>query len=159
MLLYYAEKYPDIKATTDIQVNTFIDDEYSRQKNKTPDLGMLLVALTLSDKGWTDMWKPFLLETFDRNVRWLFQKTPELARMDLDSESRLRKTLDGARTSLRLFMFQVHFLSQIRRPAEPAVVLQRYHQRLGTSHDGAKGRIARSPVQGNLGCHHVGGFL
>jgi hypothetical protein len=75
------------------------------------------------------------MEAFDRNVRWLLQKHPKLARASLlTADKQLECTFTGARTSLRLMMFQVYFLSCIGRPPSakgPFDVLDRYEKRMG----------------------------
>mmetsp|Transcript_48843 Transcript_48843/g.147159 ORF Transcript_48843/g.147159 Transcript_48843/m.147159 type:complete len:701 (-) Transcript_48843:458-2560(-) len=135
MLLHFAEKYPSIKNVASRQIEKFIKRERSRHKRETPNLGALLVCLTLSERKWEDLWQPLLHETFDRNVRWLLDKYPELSDVDgLDDNERLEKSFLGTRTSLRLLMFQVHFIASIGRPVGmdcPSKVIARYEQNLG----------------------------
>merc|ERR1712183_1095073 len=77
------------------------------------------------------------MEAFDRNVRWLIQKCTalgDLNRNHFSDDRRLTETFTGARTSLRLLMFQVYFMSTIGRPSGtsgPFDVLARYERRLG----------------------------
>ena len=141
MLLFFAQKkYPELEAMAKKQVDDFVASPHHRRKNCTPDLGRLLVCLTLSQKGWSDLWQPFLMENFDRNVRWVLEKFPELADLrHVGTEERLRKTFQASLTSLRLVMFQVHFVSHIGQPPTtnnntrrgPAEVLEQYEKRLG----------------------------
>ncbi|KAL3909591.1 MAG: hypothetical protein SGILL_008029 [Bacillariaceae sp.] len=133
MLLYYSRVYPSIERMANKQVNDFIELDQARLKKATPDLGNLLVCLTLSSKGWHFLWKPFLLEMFDRNVRWLLRENPSLG-FECGVDYRLTETFQGTKTSLRLLMFQVYFMSEIGRPAGsngPTDVLKTYDQRLG----------------------------
>jgi ubiquitin-protein ligase len=58
MLLYYSRVYPSIEQMANKEVDDFIASEQARHKKKTPDLGNLLVCLTLSGKGWQFIWKP-----------------------------------------------------------------------------------------------------
>lgn len=133
MLLHYSRVYPSIEEMANKQVNDFIIVDNASHKNKTPDLGNFLVCLTLSSKGWQFLWKPFILEMFDRNVRWLLRKKPSLG-FKCDDLHRLNETFHAIKTSLRLLMFQVHFLSHVGRPSNtkgPADVLAAYDRRLG----------------------------
>ena len=134
MLLYFAHRYPSIVKMTNHQVDTFISSESHRHKRYTPNLGTLLVCLTLSDTGWGRLWKPLILESFDRNVRWLLQKHPKLGTHGPSDDERIRTTFYGSRTSLRLLMFQVYFTKHIGRPQGARGfrdVLVPYEKRLG----------------------------
>jgi hypothetical protein len=133
MLLYYSRVYPSIEQMANKQVDDFIASEQARHKKKTPDLGNLLVCLTLSGKGWQFIWKPFILEMFCRNVRWVLREKPSLG-FQCGELYRLNETFPAVKTSLRLLMFQVHFLSDVGRPSNskgPADVLAAYDRRLG----------------------------
>ena len=79
LLLSCAERWPDIRAEADRRVRDFLAGERGRHKDTTPDLGRLLIALTLSCKGWSALCYPFLRELLARNVRWVLQKKPFLA--------------------------------------------------------------------------------
>mmetsp|Transcript_54354 Transcript_54354/g.80617 ORF Transcript_54354/g.80617 Transcript_54354/m.80617 type:complete len:727 (-) Transcript_54354:88-2268(-) len=134
MLLYFSKRYPALVDLANVQVNLFLSAERFRNKSFTPNLGLLLVCLTLSRRGWDALMKPLVIEVFDRNVRWLLQKYPELAQDSLPGKERLEKTFEGAKTSLRLLMFQVFFMSCIGRPKNatgPFDVLHNYEKRLG----------------------------
>lgn len=136
MLLYFAKRYPVLIEYADKQVYQFLSSEEFRCKRRTPNLGILLICLTLSRVGWAQrLRRPLVMEAFDRNVRWLLQKHPKLSRASLlTSDKRLECTFTGARTSLRLMMFQVYFLSCIGRPPSakgPFDVLDRYEKRMG----------------------------
>jgi len=61
--------------------------------------------------------KLFLIELFDRNVRWIYKKYPELKTLEKDDPSqRIEKTWDANLTSLRLVMFQVYFIKNLGHP-------------------------------------------
>lgn len=134
MLLHFANIYPVMRDMANRQVDRFVRDPQQRLKKNTPNLGNLLVCLTLSNRGWQAMSKPFLLETFDRNVRWNLALYPSLAKPWCDPQYRINKTFEASLTSLRLLMFQVYFTKHLGRPAGtkgPDDVLKRYSQRLG----------------------------
>mmetsp|Transcript_36208 Transcript_36208/g.67198 ORF Transcript_36208/g.67198 Transcript_36208/m.67198 type:complete len:705 (-) Transcript_36208:1464-3578(-) len=137
MLLFFAKRYPMIQEYAEKQVYRFLSAYYYRHKRQVPNLGILLVCLTLSRTGWDSLRKPLVMEAFDRNVLWLLKKTPQLESSDLSSADRLSSTFMGARTSLRLLMFQTHFMSRIGRPktkgklGSPNIVLDQYNKQLG----------------------------
>ena len=104
------------------------------------------MCFALSGRSWKDAAFLFLREVFDRNVRWLLQDHPQLGRRGGGAavdEQRLRTTFRASRTSLRLVMFQVHFLTQVARPEgrSPAEVLESYKFSLGRPSDAVQGRL------------------
>jgi len=61
------EEYPEERVKIEAIVEAFIKDKSNRIKDKTPNLGELLIYLTLSDKfKWTDIRDAFLEEQIDR---------------------------------------------------------------------------------------------
>ena len=147
MLLYFAKRYPALIGFADRQICLFISSEQFRCKQGTPNLGILLICLTLSKVGWGRLKKTFVLEAFDRNVRWLLQKSPKLSQASLPARTRLAWTFQGAKTSLRLMMFQVYFLSCIGRPptlAGPFDILGQYDMRLGLPSTAQKEDLQRN---------------
>lgn len=61
---------------------------------------------------------PFLLECWDRNVKWMLEKDPSLQNLEPDgtvSKKRLESTLRLSAVSQRLLMFQVYFLTTVAR--------------------------------------------
>jgi len=134
LLLFFAEQYPCLIDIANTQIDSFRNNEAARLKINTPNLGLLLVSLTLSNNDWGAIMKPFVMETLERNVRWNFQKDPGLRDKFLGDDRRLDRTFGVSITSLRLLMFQVYFISTIGRPSGtsgPFDVLHRYEKRLG----------------------------
>jgi len=132
LLLSCAERWPDIRAEADRRVRSFLASERGRHKDSTPDLGRLLVALTLSCKGWSALCYPFLREMLARNVRWVLQKKPFLA--STRAQGRAQHTFEASLTGNRLVAFQIFFLNLVGRPASasgPHDVLASYERRLG----------------------------
>ena len=130
-LLFFAQKYPIIQDMANRQVDEFVASSEKRHKTNTPNLGTFLVALNLSDKNWSDVRLPFLLETLDRNVLWVIKAYPCLDDLHCHLGYRMSKTFDASLTSLRLLMFQVHFLTCFKGTGGPAQTLKQYNQRLG----------------------------
>lgn len=61
-------------------------------------LGEFLPLLTVSKFQWKDVAQAYIEESFDRNVKWLLVKYPELEYMADDpanNASRLSKTFSG----------------------------------------------------------------
>merc|ERR1711959_321939 len=109
------------------RVTEFLRTEASRSKSHVPDLGAWLCLLTLSNTTRHKVAISVLKEVFDRQVRWIAQDFPSLQFSSKEPvherrwgtsnaasmEERLRLTLQASKTSLRLLMFQVAFLSLI----------------------------------------------
>jgi ubiquitin-protein ligase len=134
MLLHFAKRYPAIVDLANHQVGLFVTREKARHKRTTPNLGVLLICLTLSRVGWESLRRPLVMEVFDRQVRWNVKAYPSLAKQSLPVDKRLGQSFIAAKTSLRLLMFQVHFMSSIGRPSNtrgPFDVLDLYEKRMG----------------------------
>ncbi|TFK74838.1 hypothetical protein BDN72DRAFT_788571, partial [Pluteus cervinus] len=115
-----------IKADAIAILKRFIEDESFRHKDHNPDMGELIVMITLvlvlstSDSDddiinngvtWETLSEPFLREAFTRNVRWNLKDSPDLEVLEEGpSEYRLHWTFQQSKTSLRLMMFQITFL-------------------------------------------------
>ncbi|GAQ84652.1 hypothetical protein KFL_001990055 [Klebsormidium nitens] len=116
MLLRLAQDYPEIRDAIDRALSRFQDNTSARQKNETPDLGELLVLLSVAKTGgvtWASLAPAFMGESFDRNVLWLLKSHPELAVLentDHVSDYRMVTTFKETTVSRRLIMFQVAFL-------------------------------------------------
>ena len=136
LLLRCAQRWPDIGAEAYRRVRGFVDHEHARRKSSTPDLGRLLVCLTLAGRGWEEMRAPFVSEMLARNVRWVLQLDPQLGdrRAAVSPTARAARWFAASRTSKRLVAFQIFFLRAVGRPAGasgPADVLAGYERRLG----------------------------
>lgn len=99
----------------------FNSDSEFRTKKFIPDLGIFLIYIGISDIPWKQLVKPIISELFDRNVRWIIEKYPELQFIEPDKISyfRIQKTFECVITSLRLTIFQYYFLTKIARPDKP----------------------------------------
>jgi len=138
LLLHAAQRWPEIRQEANRRLEAFLSSERGQSKDCTPDLGRLLVTLTLSGRGWEALCYPFLREMLARNVRWVLQKKPFLlATAPPHAASRADRaiqTFDASLTALRLVAFQISFLQLIGRPAGtagPQNVCARYDRRLG----------------------------
>ena len=55
LLLRCAQRWPEIGAEAYRRVRGFVDHEHARRKASSPDLGRLLVCLTLAGRGWDEV--------------------------------------------------------------------------------------------------------
>jgi len=122
LLMCLCRSTPPILQDATDKLRKFIDNPSSRVKTETPDLGELIVLITLVlvmppiDKKRPITWElirgKFLEEAITRNVRWVLDTSPELQVMESGaSDYRLDATFKNSITSLRLIMFQVTFLN------------------------------------------------
>jgi len=136
ILLALAERHPSLCDLAEEKVQRFIQaadtDRRGDLKSVCPNLGELLVMLTISHTSWEELAPYFVVETMTRNVKWMLEAHPELYYLeDFESKYRVRTTLDASRTSQRLVMFQVYFLRTIGRPMPWQDVLARYNLTFG----------------------------
>ncbi|KAH6912644.1 hypothetical protein BKA70DRAFT_1264444 [Coprinopsis sp. MPI-PUGE-AT-0042] len=121
LLTCLSRAYPVILQDAIARLKLFIASPRHRIKADEPDLGELLVAVTLvlvmsppnqaSSPSWAVFNGPILEEAITRNARWVLKDAPELEVMESgESNYRLATTFAKSKTSLRLLMFQVTFL-------------------------------------------------
>jgi len=131
MLLALRAQHPSIQTVASQKLRQFIDGK--RSKADVPDLGQLLVYMTVTeDVAWADLVAALLDESQVRSVRWLLRDMPWLEG-SMCVEDRLRRTFRGRVTSLRLIMFQAYFLNFVARPAGESLsaALARYNSQFG----------------------------
>ena len=135
LFLHLCHTQPAVRRLVDTRVRKFAAHRSNRVKAVTPDLGELLVLLSVcSDIDWSDLALAFVTETLERNVYWvLSEHHPELAWLEhsMQSTYRMRCTLQSSATSQRLLMFQVAFLRLVRPHRQLTGVLAGYYARLG----------------------------
>ncbi|KAJ3506568.1 hypothetical protein NLJ89_g6798 [Agrocybe chaxingu] len=122
LLMCLSRSTPAILSDATNKLRAFIDEPGERLKAKTPDMGELIVVVILvlvmpqidtkRPITWDAIRGKFLEEAIIRNVRWVLQTSPELELLEQGaSDYRLETTFANSKTSLRLIMFQVSFLS------------------------------------------------
>lgn len=116
LLLEYAKSHPSIVTYIDKTLNDFKKTEKLRSKDSVPNLGDMLVALTISTLKWEDISDVFLLECDARNVFWYCignRSTPashrELINTNYKNTDRVNKVFNATRTSQNFVMFQAKF--------------------------------------------------
>ncbi|KAF9535126.1 hypothetical protein CPB83DRAFT_872962 [Crepidotus variabilis] len=111
LLMCLCASQPEILSDATTKLRAFVNTPKTQIKTETPDLGELIVVITLV------LLMPlisaaFIKEAFTRNVRWDLQDLPELEVFESGAcNYRLETTFDNSKTSLRLIMFQVAFLN------------------------------------------------
>lgn len=120
LLLCLSRTTPAILLEATARLQRFVQFPASRVKTEVPDLGELIVLITLvlalppvgsTPVTWAILNGPFLEEAIVRNVRWVLKDAPELEILEQGTcDYRLFKTFEKSKTGLRLIMFQITFL-------------------------------------------------
>ncbi|EPS39949.1 hypothetical protein H072_6426 [Dactylellina haptotyla CBS 200.50] len=130
LLISLTQRTPEIRTEALKQLKEFRKNPQSRYKDAIPDIGPLIVKLCLVNAtvdnrsvhtafhgsiSWSEkLAGPFLQEVLIRNVKWVVEGNRELANLTkVKKEERLAETFRLSRTSNRLMMFQIFFLSFI----------------------------------------------
>jgi len=141
LLLAFAIKYPKLVELANEKVRDFCKKEAVRDKEHTPDIGELIVYLSLSKYSWKQFFPAFVRELFDRNARWILAKYPGLRDVEPDklrSCIRMTQSFLATKTGKRLAAFQCFFMNEIACPLElqgkedkVQVLFKEYNARLG----------------------------
>jgi len=121
------EEYPELLEQVNDTIRNFIDDPNSRTKKVVPNLGEFLPYLAVTDTfSWEDVREAYILECFDRNVKWTVEKFPHLKKIPQVTSpgivsSRITKTFEAIRVSQRLLMFHVYFFRNIAKPENTTI--------------------------------------
>eukprot|EP01084_Bolivina_argentea_P318165 551723_1 len=111
LLGIYKKYYSILQPVVENKCRNFINNSEYRMKKYVPNLGEMMVWLTLNNITWNKICPALLDELFVRHVKWVLQECPQLFKIsNKQSCIRLRKTFDHSTTSLRLYMFQYFFL-------------------------------------------------
>ncbi|KAG6860390.1 hypothetical protein C0995_011775 [Termitomyces sp. Mi166 len=120
LLLCLSRTTPGILEDAVARLQRFLHSPQFRLKVHVPDLGELIVLITLvlalppEKRGrlsWASLNGPVLEEATVRNAKWLLEKHPTLEVMEAGpSPYRLHTTFMAHKTGLRLMMFQIAFL-------------------------------------------------
>jgi len=108
----FLEKYPELKKVIDEKLKIFIENPESRIKDVTPNIGDLLVYLTVSETyNWADLKDSYLSEQMDRQIFWVLQEIPDLEKNDSPNledakiEASFKSTIVGFRITMLLKQF------------------------------------------------------
>lgn len=151
LLLAFAMKYPQLVNIANDKIRNFCKNETIRDKEFTPDVGELIVYLSISKYSWKQFCPALLREIFDRNVRWILAKYPGLREVEGDKDRsciRLSQSFLATKTGKRLAAFQSFFMNEIACPPElqrnedkVKILFNEYNARLGKPADGVAVRL------------------
>mmetsp|Transcript_23300 Transcript_23300/g.17729 ORF Transcript_23300/g.17729 Transcript_23300/m.17729 type:complete len:287 (-) Transcript_23300:2601-3461(-) len=95
--LFLLDKHPNVKADMENKIKDFVESEEKRTKDYTPDLGVLLTLLTVSETYCFDQIKQnLIMESLDRKVLWTSKKVPDLLNIETNplTEERAKESFD-----------------------------------------------------------------
>lgn len=132
LLLQFASEEPKVRLFVDGQLQKFIEAPDRRTKQFVPNLGELLMFLTISNKySWNNIKRIFLNECDARNVFWYAvgnynnpARHPELANVSVTT-NRTTKVFNATEVSRNLVMFQVRF-SEVTKTLSPELMDNNY---------------------------------
>ena len=149
LLLSFAKEHPSVQELIEKRLEEFLESEQSRNKRTCPSLGDLITMLIVSDKiSFDDFIRVYLDEMFDRNAKWCLATNPTLADVSADfkgggrggggrggggsavSTSRMKKTFEACKTSIKLVCFHKAFFSLIRPASEKELTADGIRRRL-----------------------------
>lgn len=114
--MFMLDSHPNVKQDLETRIKNFIESEEYRHKNHTPDLGVLMACLSVSEKFSIEQIKQALLfESLDRKVLWTSKKVPqllEILKKDLD-EANCKLSFETNLQSHQLMLFFYFFINQL----------------------------------------------
>jgi hypothetical protein len=113
LFLQFLTCYPDLIEKAKEKLSGFINDPNARHIDNIQNSGALIVYLTFTGVSWSELMNAFVMESFDRNVRFIIKQFPELdtdvPNANIDS-TRIAKTFSAYNiTGLRFVMMQLTF--------------------------------------------------
>jgi len=147
MLLALASRHPCIPQVAEEKLHGFACSESGRHKSKVPDLGQLLVYITLSESyEWHDLAPAVIRECSTRSILWLLREHPKLESPSTSDAVLVRESFQSRLTGLRLLMFQAFFLRTVASSGGkgPKAVLAHYNQQFGLPSAGQKEALFRA---------------
>lgn len=125
MFLKFLEEYPELLKECQEKVNSFLQDEKARHKDKLPNLGEFMPLLTVTPEvSWKEVAPAIVQESFDRAVFHLIKDYRELAKEEEDpvvDKERVNVTFGASIVGHRLIMFHMYFLEHVARPLGKAI--------------------------------------
>merc|ERR1712110_360463 len=134
-------RHPCISQVAEEKLRNFLRTESGRHKSQTPDLGQLLVYVTLSEGlSWQDVAWAVVEESSIRSVLWLLREIPRLESPTTSDDVLVRESFQGRLTGLRLLMFQAFFIRNVATAdgVGPKEALARYSLQFGLPTAGQK---------------------
>ena len=135
------DEYPDQRTKVEAVVQNFIKDKGQRIKDKTPNIGELLIYLSLTDKfKWDQIRDGLLEEQTDRQIFWLLKQFKELEKEEEKkgnvefTQEVIEASYKATDVGFRIVMFLKAFkteLIQKRTLADFAKFLDKQYSQLG----------------------------
>eukprot|EP01113_Clastostelium_recurvatum_P031528 TRINITY_DN3943_c0_g1_i2.p1 TRINITY_DN3943_c0_g1~~TRINITY_DN3943_c0_g1_i2.p1 ORF type:complete len:1330 (+),score=273.35 TRINITY_DN3943_c0_g1_i2:459-4448(+) len=147
LLLAMADDHPGIRLLAEQALTRFISSPAHRNRKHTPDLGDLIIYLTVTDKfSWSDLRSPYIVEQTRRAARFAEQ----FLVASIADEDTLIRTYYEKTTGARVSLFVLLFLDLVARP--PGMTMGQ----IKDTYDRAWGRIPPS-ILGKLqaGYHDI----
>jgi hypothetical protein len=94
LLIAFCEKYPQIRQDVDNKLYEVIRNPDLISKKNIPSIGEMFPLVGMSTFTWNDLALPLLTEIFDRNVKWLLAKYPELGKINELKEKNVTKIIE-----------------------------------------------------------------
>lgn len=77
--IFLLDAHPNVKQEVEQKIKNFVDNEEMRNKDNTPDLGVLLTLISVSEVYSIEQIKQaYIFEALDRKVLWTSKKVPQL---------------------------------------------------------------------------------
>jgi hypothetical protein len=117
--LFYemTKEYPDIIKEAESAIEQFINNPKKRSRTYTPDLGDLILYLTVTPRfTWTDLKKAYIMESCRRSARFVRSIAGHVPLQSIKSEDELFEYWMKGTNGGRVTMFNVLFINLIARP-------------------------------------------
>jgi prolyl-tRNA editing enzyme YbaK/EbsC (Cys-tRNA(Pro) deacylase) len=144
LLLQMIVEYPNIQAEATKKLTDFVQKEWSRGRDVTPDIGVLIQYLTVADgMQWPDFREGYIQESFRRSARWMESRIGRKLSIEESDEDLVRTWFEGSKVSMSLMLFNVLFLELVGRPENSTLddVRKRYDQNWGRVTDDTMEKI------------------
>lgn len=144
LLLEMIVEYPDIQYEATKKLEDFVSKNWSRGRDVTPDIGVLIQYLAVADKmTWEDFRTAYLEESFRRSARWIPTRIGRRLAIEESDEDLVRHWFEGSKVSISLMLFNVAFLKLVGRPdtSDLAAVRSEYDRNWGRVPDDIVAKI------------------
>mmetsp|Transcript_4074 Transcript_4074/g.6026 ORF Transcript_4074/g.6026 Transcript_4074/m.6026 type:complete len:1464 (+) Transcript_4074:42-4433(+) len=129
LYLMFIQEYPELKKMINKKLMAFLENPEIRLKTNTPNLGLLLVYLTVSDIGWEDVRDVYIEESWARAVYWMFKSNPKLdpeyhynkktdTDIDYTDEEYIKLTYQATSIGSKLMALQIFLLKNCAHPTD-----------------------------------------
>ena len=117
IFLFCLREFPDLITELERNINKFVSDEGSRNKENQPNLGCILAFVTGIDSiRFADVAEAYFHEQLDRQILWILKAVPELidelVKKDVD-QNKIKVVFKSQMTSFQMFCFYKLFITEI----------------------------------------------